>query len=110
MNNYSSITYSHLEQFPDEIFLEIFKYISLHDLYHGFYKLNQRINHILHSVTELSLTLNTPDDINDEAVSFFSSQIYHLIIKHPDPIAFKRFPSLRSLKSLIPCDRQLCSI
>jgi hypothetical protein len=110
MDNYSSITYSRLEQFPDEIFLEIFKYISLHDLHHGFLKLNQRINHILHSVTELSLTLNTPDDINNEAVSFFASRVYHLIVKHPNTVSFNRFSSLRSLTSLFPCDRQLCCI
>jgi hypothetical protein len=110
MNNDSIITCSYLEQFPDEILLEIFKYISLHNLYRGFYKLNQRINHILHSVTGLSLTLNKLEDINDEAVSFFASNIYHLIVRHPNVVQFNRFPSLHSLTSLFPCDRQLCGI
>lgn len=110
MNNDLSITCSYLEQFPDEIFLEIFKYISLHDLYHSFYKLNQRIKYILRSVIGLSLTLNEPEDINHEAVSFFASNIYQLIIQHPYVVHFNRFPSLRSLKSLCPGDRQLCCI
>ncbi|CAF0886740.1 unnamed protein product [Rotaria sordida] len=107
MNNDLSIHYSHLEQCSDEIFLEIFKYISLHDLYHGFYKLNQHINNILHSITELSLILDKPEDINDEAVCFFASRIYHLIVRHSSVVHFNRFPSLRSLISLFPCDRQL---
>jgi hypothetical protein len=110
MNNDLLITYSYLEQFPDEIFLEIFKYISLHDLHHSFCKLNRRINYILHSVTGLSLTLNKPEDINDEVVSFFASNIYHLIVRHPNIVRFNRFPSLRSLTSLCPCDRQLSCI
>ncbi len=96
MNNDSSINCSYLEQFPDEIFLEIFQYISLYDLYQNFYKLNQRINHILHSVTGLSLILNKPTDINDEAVSFFASGIYHLIVRYSNVIHFNRFPSLCS--------------
>ncbi|CAF0819223.1 unnamed protein product [Rotaria sp. Silwood1] len=107
MTDHLSINYSYLEQFPDEVFLEIFKYIPLHNLYHGFYKLNQRINNILHSVTELSLTLDKPEDINDEAVCFFASCIYHLIVRHSNVVHFNRFPSLRSLISLFPRDQQL---
>jgi hypothetical protein len=110
MNNNISITCSYLEQFPNEIFLEIFKYIPLDDLYRSFYNLNQRINHILHSVTGLSLTLNEPEDINTEAVSFFASNIYHLIVRHPNIVHFNRFSSLRSLTSLCPSDQQLCRI
>ncbi|CAF2396213.1 unnamed protein product [Rotaria sp. Silwood2] len=110
MNNDLSIYCSYLEQCSDEIFLEIFQYISLHDLYRGFCKLNQRINNILHSVTELSLTLDKPEDINDEAVCFFASRIYHLIVQHSNVVHFNRFPSLRSLISLFPHDRQLCCI
>lgn len=106
----SSDFLSHLEQFPDEIFLEIFKYIPLHNLYHSFYKLNQRINGILHSVTDLSLTLHEPEDIEDEAVTFFSSNIHHLVVRHPNIVRFNQFPSLRSLTSLFVHSRQICCI
>ncbi|CAF3329820.1 unnamed protein product [Rotaria socialis] len=103
----STLNCSHLEQSPAEIFLELFKYIPLHQLYYGFYNLNQRINDILHSVTELSLTLNKPEDIDDAAVDFFASSIYHLNVQHSSAVKFNRFPSLRSIVSLLPRDRQL---
>ncbi|CAF3608033.1 unnamed protein product [Adineta steineri] len=108
MNKDSSTSCFSLEQFPDEIFMEIFQYISVHDLYRGLYKLNQRINHILHSITNLSLTLSKAEDINDDAVVFFASRIYHLVVRHQNPVEFNRFPSLRSLTSKFPQDRQLC--
>jgi hypothetical protein len=107
MNNCSSSKLHHLERLPDEIFLEIFKYFSLRDLYRVFCKHNKRINNILHSVTNLSLTLETPDDINDEAVSFFASNTYHLVVRHSNEVQFNYFPSLRSLTSMFPRDRQL---
>ncbi|CAF0745293.1 unnamed protein product [Adineta steineri] len=110
MNKDSSTSCFSLEQFPDEIFMEIFQYISIHDLYRGLYKLNQRINHILHSITNLSLTLSKAEDINDEAVVFFASRIYHLVVRHQNPVEFNRFPSLRSLTSKFPQDRQLCGV
>ena len=101
---------SRLEYLPDEIFLEIFKYIPLHDLYHGFHNLNYRIDHVLRSLNELSLTLNKPDDINDQVVSFFASRISHLVVRFSKKVSFARFPSLRSLTSLFPHDEQLTCI
>jgi hypothetical protein len=107
MNNDSSTICFSLEQVPDCIFFEIFQYISIYDLYRAFSKLNQRINYILQSTIGLSLTLEKPEDINNEAVVFFASRIYHLTVQHPNPVHFNRFPSLRSLRSMFPHDRQL---
>jgi hypothetical protein len=39
-----------LESMPDEIFLEIFDYISGYDLISSFYNLNQRFNSIIHGI------------------------------------------------------------
>ncbi|CAF0784162.1 unnamed protein product [Rotaria sp. Silwood1] len=39
-----------LESMPDEIFLEIFDYISSYDLIYSFYNLNQRFNSIIHGI------------------------------------------------------------
>ena len=98
------------EDFPDEIILEIFKYISLYDLYSGFHHLNSRLNNILHSVHNLTLILSKPHDLYHSAVSFFAPQIHHLIVRHSQHVPFIRFTSLRSLTSMFPGDQQLLEI
>lgn len=44
------MNHKNLESMPDEIFLEIFDYISSWDLIRSFYNLNKRINSIIHGI------------------------------------------------------------
>jgi hypothetical protein len=98
---------THVEHFPNEILLKIFKYMSINDLHDGFYNLNYRFNAIIQLVDNLSLILTKPDDVNDSVVSLFASRIHHLIVEHSHAIDFARFPALRSLTLMLPLDQQL---
>ncbi|CAF3316947.1 unnamed protein product [Rotaria socialis] len=44
------MNHKNLESMPDEIFLEIFDYISSCDLIYSFYNLNKRLNSIIHGI------------------------------------------------------------
>jgi hypothetical protein len=72
---------SHLEIFPDELFLELFSYISPRDLYYSWNGLNRRINGILRSV-RISFDLIDNIDENYRILKYFSRQIVyiHLLI------------------------------
>ena len=100
----------HLEDFPNEIFLEIFKYFTLSDLFDSFVDLNYRINALLQSINERSLILNKPEDVLHPRVFFFKRNIQHLQIRHPSKVDFQCFPNLRSLTSLFPRDQQLIGL
>lgn len=99
-----------LEDFPDEILLEICKYISIFDLYSGWHNLNSRFDNILRSIHYLTLILSKPQDINHPAVSYFASHIHRLIVRHSQAVPFSQFSSLRSLISMFPGAQQLVGI
>ncbi|CAF4455639.1 unnamed protein product, partial [Adineta steineri] len=61
-------------------------------------------------VLKLSLTLFKSEHINDKAVVFFASRIYHLVVRHQNPLEFNRFPSLRLLTSKLSQNRRLCGV
>ncbi|CAF0757357.1 unnamed protein product [Adineta steineri] len=64
------------------------------------------------SQTDNSITFKMygVDYINDKAVVFFASRICHLVVRHQNPVELNRFPSLRSLTSKLPQNRQLCGV
>ena len=96
-----------LECFPNELLLELFEYISPHDLYQIFAQLNARLNVLIHSLRNLRVIL--PEDWDREEqlpIPFHASQISTLIIKHDEPIHFSAYPNLRSLKLSMPTREQ----
>jgi len=93
---------SNIEFFPNELFIELFEYISPYDLYNTFFNLNARLNSIIHSLQNLHLILNEDWDNKERRIPFFSSQISTLIIKHDDCIDFSSYSNLRSLKLSMP--------
>ena len=83
-----------LEHLPNELFIDIFGYINIKDLYHGLWGLSFRINRLLQSFDRLSYTVET---INQPMMSVFSNQIVRLVINTEDTIDMSLFPNLRSL-------------
>lgn len=68
-----------LEDLSDELFLEIFSFIGIKDLYQGWYHLNEHINRILRSVS-VSIQIKNNDDFDDlfPFLQYFYSQIIYL--------------------------------
>lgn len=68
-----------IEDLPNELFLEIFSYISSNDLFYEWFNLNDRINAILRSVP-MRVRIKTNDEYNQTVpfLQHFSSQITHL--------------------------------
>ncbi len=78
-----------LESLPDEIIMDVFEYFEIHDLYQSFYGLNTRLNSILRSRKNFSLTCSSPDEIDDPYFfDLFTNHIIKLIIDHSNYIDF----------------------
>ena len=95
------------ELFPDEIILGIFEYIYIRDLYESFFDLNYRFHRLLLSRTNLSITISSPDEIEDPFFELFASNIHRLTIDHSSYIDFELFSNIRSLILQSPSDEQL---
>ncbi len=91
------MTPSMFELFPDEIIIDIFEYFDIRDLYQSFYGLNSRLNGILRSRKNLSLTFSAPDEMDDLFLDLFTIHIVKLIVDHSSYIDFQSFFYLRSL-------------
>lgn len=88
---------SQLEVFPDELFLDLFSYISPQDLYRCWRHLNSRLTAIIRSV-RISFELNEDLQINQEIFDYFAAQINHLHLRIPcQTLEFRQFPFLKSL-------------
>lgn len=97
-----------LESFPNEIFVEIFDYLSLDDLYQSFKGLNQRINFILQSLNNRAIRLWSTNEINEiEKNDFFSSTIGKLDINDEYNINLNQFPKMYSLTYAYATDHQI---
>ncbi|UJR14521.1 hypothetical protein I4U23_001517 [Adineta vaga] len=83
-----------IEHLPNEVLLDLFEYIDIRDLFHGFWNLNKRLNCLIRSLDKLSLNLERNESI---VITFFSNQIIHLILNTWENIDLKQFPSLQSL-------------
>lgn len=90
-----------MEDFPNEILLELFGYFNTEDLFHGFYSLNNHFNSLLQSLPYLSLTLlhSTCNDI-------LYSYIYTLTINASVNINLNQFVNLHRLILLSPTSKQ----
>ena len=90
-------TISQLEIFPDELFLDLFSYISPIDLYYVWHGLNRRISAIIRSI-RISFDLIENSNETIRSLDYFSKQIVFLRSSVSDKsIDFRKFPNLCSL-------------
>jgi hypothetical protein len=100
--------YIQFESLPNEIFIEIFDYLSLNNLYQSFKGLNQRINNILQSLNNRAVQLwSTSENAEIEMNKFFSSTIVSLYINDEYNINLNEFPKIHSLTYIYAIDYQL---
>ena len=104
MNDEQSHDHSKLEIFPDELFFELFEYISIYDLFRGFTGLNKRIDYILKNLSNLSATWTTHAD--DRIINTFAPCIAQLVVWRGGSLNLHRFSKLRSLKLALPSIEQ----
>lgn len=104
MNDEHSHDHSKLEIFPDELFFELFEYISVYDLFRGFIGLNKRIDYILKNLSNLSAVWTTHTD--DRIINTFAPSIAQLVIWRGGSLNLHRFTKLRSLKLALPSIEQ----
>ena len=97
---------SQLEIFPDELFLDLFSYISPSELYHVWHGLNPRFNAILRSI-RASFDLFENTDNNHRALNHFSEQIVYIHLHTSvTSLNLRQFPNLRSLISSVPLTKE----
>lgn len=90
---------STLEQLPNEIFLNIFTYLNIADLYNAFWGLTERFNSLFQSSEDLCLTLeDTTDQLSMECYAPFTTR---LIIDTSKKCDLTQFPNLHTL---VVCD------
>ena len=95
------------EDLPNELLLDLFEYIDVRDLYHGFWLLNTRFNQLIGTLSSLSLTLEQ----NESAlISLFANQITRLVSKTWQETDLCQFPQLQSLVVHLPTRNQLHQI
>lgn len=83
-----------LQHLPNELLLEIFRYIDSEDLYTSCLGLNARLNHLLHSLSHLSL------QIKNNALKYvelFATRITCLKVYSSHDIDWNLFPNVCSL-------------
>ncbi len=97
--------YTRLESFPNEIFHEIFDYLSLDNLYRSFKDLNQRINDILQSLNNRTLRIWSTDE--NKMNKFFSSTIVFLEINDEYNLNLNQYPKIHSLTYIYATNTQL---
>jgi hypothetical protein len=84
-----------LEHLPNELLMDIFKYIDARMLYQNFYNLNSRLNILLESLTQLWLVLY-PLKTNDYD-ELFASRIHTLIVHSDVHFTLSRYVNVRRL-------------
>lgn len=99
---------SSLELLPDELFYDIFDYLSVRDLYDGFYDLNARFRWILATLTNLYGEMTTDKEVHSSAFRFFASRITVLNVKHVEPFDVSPYWAIRSLKLRVEPNRTQC--
>jgi hypothetical protein len=91
-----------LEFLPNEILLEVFKYLNAQELFRAFYNLNYRFNELVQSFDYLQLvfhlTKSNSQDVNNEKI--FSFHVHTLKVDYNLYVNFSRFPNVRRLKLL----------
>jgi hypothetical protein len=93
---------STIENFPDELFLEIFQFLDVYDLCHSWSKLNRRLAAILRSVPmHAQLTAETDYEGSKAYLQHCASQLIYMSIECnwnlPEPLDMRPFSNLHSL-------------
>lgn len=83
-----------LEQLPNEILLQVFKHTDTRDLFHGFWKLNERFTQLVQSIRYRSLTIETDES---QLVATLGFCVHKLVVETCLNIDFVRLPNLQSL-------------
>ena len=100
--------YLHIESLPNEIFVEIFNYLSFDELCQSFKDLNQRINNLLQSLNNRTIRLwSTNKKEEMDMNEFFSSTIVSIDINDEYNINLNQFPHLSSLTYTYATNNQL---
>jgi hypothetical protein len=84
-----------LETLPNELLIDIFKYIDARMLYQSFYNLNSRLNILLESLTQLWLVLWPLE--NDNYDELFASRVHTLVIHNDVNFTLSRYVNVRRL-------------
>src|SRR5579871_6114320 len=85
-----------LEDLPNELLIDIFKYIDVRTLYCSFYNLNYRFNILLKSLTQLCLVLWSLKD-NDNYDDLFASRVHTLVVHNDVSFTLSRYINVRHI-------------
>lgn len=101
------LSMSSLEDLPNELWMKIFGYCSLNDLYHSWVNLNARLNGIVHSIP---IRFSIENEIDEDLWNYFSSQIISIKDQRLNAMNFwpMKLDSLIELRSiyLVRCSNQ----
>lgn len=86
---------SKLEDIPNEIFYDLFNYLSIEQLHNCFYNLNNRLNNLLFSRYNISFIYN--ENINLLIIKYYKNKINHLIIDYSNDFYLNLFQNLNCL-------------
>jgi hypothetical protein len=101
---------STLECLPNELLMDIFDYVSISDIYNGFYGISSRFNLLLGLLKNLRFILDRNWKNEIKVIRFFGTRIDTLIVQHDEPIDFSFFPNIHSLKLCRPSIKQCNTI
>lgn len=100
--------YLRLESLPNEIFLELFDYLSLANLYQSFKGLNQRLNDVLQLVYNRSAQIWSTNENNElDMYKFFALSISSLNINDEYDVNLNQYARTRSLTYTYATENQL---
>ena len=93
-----------LEQLPNEILIEIFRYFDARDLFLSFYDLNARFNALIKSFNHLNLVFYMKFFIDNQidTSDLFPFYVYTLIVGQAININLSQFSNIRCLKLECP--------
>ncbi|CAK9188736.1 unnamed protein product [Sphagnum troendelagicum] len=91
--------FTKFEHLSNDVLLDIFDYVDIGDLYHGFWGLNSRLNNVMRSLNNLSLVVPSLDFSKDyeSVIPVFGRQIKRLAIKCRYIPDLKQCPNLHTL-------------
>lgn len=84
-----------LETLPNELLIDIFKYMGARNLYQSFYNLNYRFNALLNSLTQLCLILWPLKSDNYDHL--FASRVDTLIVHNDVTFTLSQYQNIRHL-------------
>jgi hypothetical protein len=109
MSEYKKL--STIEHLPNELFLEIFRFIDVYDLHRGWAKLNKRFRSILHSIPMHAYLKKKHDYIGYKPYfRYYASQFMYIRIEEvcdiPETFDVSHFSNIRSLHLGIATPKQ----